>query len=252
MNQTTQDRKRQINKLIQRKREQERRTKKASSFIPWKPLEQPRTGDDYDDEEDQDYVDVPEEPTWVDVEEGVEEKYYDQEELRKMDLDRRAQEKREQDEAYETSALIDKSKEEEKKRIEKERQRKIEQQQSTEAQKQMEESKAKLLKEQQLKDLESKLPPEPPLTSNVVDTNNPIYHITIQLPNSQRISRSFHHTNTLQQLKDFIDTRALYGIDIPAHYRIISNYPTQVWDDLNQIISDTTFQKRQLLRVEKL
>jgi len=45
-----------------------------------------------------------------------EKEYYYQEELRKLELERRAKELRDQDMAYETSALIDKSKEEEKKK----------------------------------------------------------------------------------------------------------------------------------------
>jgi len=175
-----------------------------------------------------------------------EKEYYYQEELRKLELERRAKELRDQDMAYETSALIDKSKEEEKKRQEKEYQLLIEQQISSEAQKLVEEDQAKLLKEKQLTELESQLPPEPP------PSEPNVYHITLQFPNSFKLTRTFHQTNSLQQLKDFIDTRALHGIDIPAQYRIISNFPTQVWDDFGLIMKETTFQKRQLLRVEKL
>jgi len=214
------------NKLIQKKKELEKRKRAAANFHKLQANLR-RTENE-------------EEAPWVDMEDQLEE-------LRRIELERRAQELRDQDAAYETSAFIDKSKEEERKRIEKEHQRQIEQQQALEEQQLLETEKLKHQKEEQLKNLELNLPPEPQPTDP-----SAIYHITIQLPNSEKISRSFHQENTLQQVKNFIDTRVLYGKDIPAQYRIISNYPNRVWDDLNQMISDTTFQKRQLLRVEKI
>jgi hypothetical protein len=162
----------------------------------------------------------------------LEEQIRTEEEKRKRELEReiRRLELEEQDEAYLTSVMIDKSKEEEKERQKREK---------------LLIEKAKVEKEQSLRQLEATLPCEPsPSDPNAI-------HLTFQLPNGERVSRHFLRSHTLQIVKDFLYSQQLYGKHIPPSFHIVTDYPKKIWDNYSQTLSETKFQKRQLLRVEQ-
>jgi len=161
----------------------------------------------------------------------------------------RRNEMKEQDNAYLKSLKIDKAKAEEKKKKEREEKEKALQEQIKVQQEQIkvqQEQRAKEEKEALLKQKLSTLPPEPPTS----DPN--IVNLTFQLPTGERISRFFLKDNTFQEVKDFLDTRDLSGSSIPASYNIISDFPKTIWDNLSLKLSETPFQRRQLLRLEQI
>jgi len=158
----------------------------------------------------------------------------------KSQLDERRLYVREQDDAYETSLAMDRSKEEYRKELER-----IEREQ-LEAVKQLEEKKEREKREREiyLKKIDLSLPKEP-------ESSDPnALHITFRLPNGDRFSRFFLNSSSLKQVKDFVDSRELYGTPIPSSYNFITDFPKQIWNNLDLYLSDTNFQKRQLLRIE--
>jgi len=248
----TQQRKKRLNWLVQQKKEERRKRKLANQYFNSNDVENIYSdfsmmdgGDFYEDE-----------GVWVNMIRENENRS-NEDRKKRLESEQRNLELNEQDIAYETSVLMDKSKEEDRIRKEKEQQQQIDKQKAEEsqkllelenakAQKILEEEKSKLQKETHLKQIEASLPPEP-------QSNDPnVYHITLQLPNSEKISRKFHGENTIQQIKDFIDIQFLYGKEIPQMYRMISNFPTTIWEDYSVQIGQSKFQKRQLLRVEKI
>jgi len=147
---------------------------------------------------------------------------------------------RQQDDAYETSVAMDRSKEEYRKELERIQKKQLEEQ------KRLEELKENQKKEREryLKTIEQNLPQEP-------DTTDPnALQITFRLPNGDRFSRFFLKTSLLKQVKDFVDTQELYGKLIPSSYNLITDFPKQIWNKLDLPLSQTNFQKRQLLRIE--
>jgi len=157
----------------------------------------------------------------------------------KSQLNERRLHVREQDDAYETSLAMDRSKEEYRKELERIEIEKVE------AQKRLETEKEKKNEERKsyLKKLEDSLPKEP-------ESSDPnALHITFRLPNGDRFSRFFLKSSSFKQVKDFVDSRELYGKQIPSSYNFITDFPKQIWNmDLH--LTDTNFQKRQLLRIE--
>jgi len=168
----------------------------------------------------------------------------------KRQREQRRLEKQEQDNAYQTSVLMDKYKEEQKKQmvLDKQLQEEREKRELLEKQnfeKALEAQKAKeaIERELELQRIESSLPPEPsPTDPNAIQ-------ITFHLPTGERVTRIFLKSDTIKTLKDFIDTRALHGKTIPSLYNFLE-YPKKVWDQLDQKLSDTNWSKNQLLRIE--
>jgi len=99
-------------------------------------------------------------------------------------------------------------------------------------------------RERYLKALELSLPMEP-------DASDPnALHLTFRLPNGDRFSRFFLKSSTLKQVKNFVDSQELQGKSIPLSYNLITDFPKQIWNNLALHLSETNFQKRQLLRIE--
>jgi len=170
-------------------------------------------------------------------------------EKQRLQIERRI-DREEQDNAYMTSVLIDRhkeqvKKEEEKKKKDKEEQEKREQLQKLENEKKLEEDRAReaIEREIYLKNLASKLPEEPHPSDETL-------LLTFQLPNGERVPRLFLKSDTVQTIKDFIDTRALYGKPIPKSYKLITDYPKKIWDNMDMKLSETNW-TRELLRVEQ-
>jgi len=180
--------------------------------------------------------------------EVLEEQFKLEEEKRQRE--QRRLEKQEQDNAYHTSVLMDKYKEEQKKQKEldkklQEEREKWEILEKQNLEKTLEAKKAKEAKERELElqRIESTLPPEP------VPTDPNAIQITFQLPTGEKVGRFFLRSDTIKTLKDFIDTRALHGKTIPPLYNILE-YPKKVCDQLDQKLSDTNWKKKELLRIE--
>jgi len=180
--------------------------------------------------------------------EVLEEQFKLEEEKRQRE--QRRLEKQEQDNAYHTSVLMDKYKEEQKKQKELDKQlqedrekKELMEKQNLEKALEVQKAKEAIERELELQRIESTLPPEPsPTDPNAIQI---IFH----LPTGERVNRFFHKSDTIKTLKDFIDTRALHGKTIPSLYHLLE-YPKKVWDQLDQKLSDTNWQKKQLLRIE--
>jgi len=147
---------------------------------------------------------------------------------------------REQDDAYETSMAIDRSKADYLKELERNEKNQKEEQKRLEKLKEKEKDE----RERFLKALELSLPMEPEAT----DPN--ALHLTFRLPNGDRFSRFFLKSSTLKQVKNFVDSQELHGKAIPLMYNFITDFPKEIWNNMALRLSETNFQKRQLLRIE--
>jgi len=158
----------------------------------------------------------------------------------KRQLNERRLHLREQDDAYETSVAMDRSKADYLKELERNEKK------QKEEKKFLEEQKEKAIQERQrhLKAIEQSLSMEPDAT----DPN--AIQINFCLPNGDRFSRFFLKSALLKHVKHFVDIQELYGKPIPASYKLITDFPKQIWDNLDLHISETNFQKRQTLRIE--
>jgi len=173
----------------------------------------------------------------IDISEAIEESKMEEE---KRQLNERRLHVREQDDAYETSMAIDRSKEDYLKEIERNEKKQKEELMRLEKMKAQEKDE----RERYLKALELSLPMEP-------DASDPnALHLTFRLPNGDRFSRFFLKSSTLKQVKNFVDSQELQGKSIPLSYNLITDFPKQIWNNLALHLSETNFQKRQLLRIE--
>jgi len=158
----------------------------------------------------------------------------------KRQLNERRLHLRQQDDAYETSVAMDRSKADYLKELERNEKKQKEEQKLLEEQKE----KAKQERQRHLKAIEQSLPMEPDAT----DPN--AIMITFCLPNGDRFPRFFLKSALLKQVKHFVDIQELHGKPIPASYKLITDFPKQIWDNMDLHLSDTNFQKRQLIRIE--
>jgi len=158
----------------------------------------------------------------------------------KRQLEERRLHLRQQDDAYETSVAIDRSKEDYLKELERNEIKRKEEEKRLEEKKEL----AKKERQRHLKELEQSLPMEPDST----DPN--ALHITFSLPNGHRFSRFFLKSATLKHVKQFVDIQELYDQPIPSSYKLMTDFPKKIWDNMDLQLSETDFQKRQLLRIE--
>jgi len=76
--------------------------------------------------------------------------------------------------------------------------------------------------------------------------------INFVLPSGERLIRKFSKEDTFQNLKDFLDTRALPengNINVPENYSFFTDYPRKTYN-LDQTLSSVGFSK-EVIRVEE-
>jgi len=176
-----------------------------------------------------------------------------QEEMRKISQIQQKEEREklkqimeEQDREYEESLMKDRKKEEERQAAELQQKQEEMQEEEKTLQDAIEFSKQLMSQKWKSEKLRSiQLPKEPKVGDNVI-------HLVARLPTGEKFERNFLLSDTLQDVQNFIDKQALeYGVAVvPDQYRLVTDFPRQIWDDLDRKLEDLPFRKRFLVRVE--
>eukprot|EP01124_Arcella_intermedia_P015390 TRINITY_DN2188_c0_g2_i3.p1 TRINITY_DN2188_c0_g2~~TRINITY_DN2188_c0_g2_i3.p1 ORF type:complete len:307 (-),score=106.24 TRINITY_DN2188_c0_g2_i3:789-1709(-) len=108
-----------------------------------------------------------------------------------------------------------------------------------------------LEEERKALELSKVLSSKPPPVPQKDDPN--ALSIIVQLPNGKRIQRLFLKTDTFGDIHRFINFEMAEDLaSLPKQYMLVTDYPRQVWDKLDEKIEGGKFQKRVLFRVESL
>jgi len=156
----------------------------------------------------------------------------------------------EQDRAYEESLLQDREKEEQRIREAREHDERLYQAEiETElaAAIRLSEELTNLSRvEQRLKAL--RLPDEP---KNFLDDQ--AIRVVVQFPTGEKSERSFYLSDRIGDVRNFVQKMGLEengNIPVPENFRLVTDFPRQVWGEEDMHLRAAQFKKRVLMRVE--
>jgi len=74
-----------------------------------------------------------------------------------------------------------------------------------------------------------------------------------RLPTGENFERDFNSSDTIRDIRNFVEKQSLEEngeAPVPENFRLVTDFPRQVWDDLNLKLEQIPFRKRFLVRVE--